>query len=89
MLWAKLSKPPSKRFKTLASLRWCARLSPDELLQRLDLVSVIQFACGRRRSAGKTSRTATLSEQVGADQSVRARYGRTLRLVQDGARRAL
>jgi hypothetical protein len=49
----KLSKLPSKRFKTPASLTWCARSSPDELLQRQNLVSVTRFACGRPHLLGR------------------------------------
>jgi hypothetical protein len=40
---------------TPVSLKWRARSSPDELLQRQDLVSVIRFACWKPRSAKETS----------------------------------
>jgi len=50
----KLSKLPSKSFKTPASLRWCAKPSLYELLQRQDLVSVTRFACGQPRSVDQT-----------------------------------
>jgi hypothetical protein len=43
----------SKSFTTPASLTWCARSSPDELLQRQNLVSVTRFACGRPHLLGR------------------------------------
>jgi hypothetical protein len=30
-------------------MTWCAKSSPDESLQRRDLVSAIQFVCGQPR----------------------------------------
>jgi hypothetical protein len=49
----KLSKLPSKRFKTLTGPTWCAKPSLYELLQRQELVSVTRLACGQPRLLGR------------------------------------
>jgi hypothetical protein len=45
----------SKIFMTPASLNWCSKSSPNELLQRQNVVSVILFVCGRPRSSGSAN----------------------------------
>jgi hypothetical protein len=54
------SKLSSKRFKTPASLTWCAKSSPDELLQRQNLVSVTRFACVQLRLLGREANESSL-----------------------------
>ena len=39
------------------SLNWCSKSSPNELLQRQALASVIQFACGKPRLPGCQAKT--------------------------------
>jgi len=41
-----------KCFTTPTSLRSCAKFSPDELLQRQDLVNVTWFVCEQPRLPG-------------------------------------
>jgi hypothetical protein len=46
--WAKLLTLPAKSLIALASPKWCANLSPNELLQRQARVSLTPFAYERR-----------------------------------------
>jgi len=73
-----------KDLQDTASLKWCWKSSPSELLQRQELASVTRLACGQPRLLGcQAKKTAYKSPavvaQCAADAGMRPREGRGLR----------